>query len=216
MKICVIIPTYNEEKNIVDVIEKVKNYVQKIIVVDDGSNDNTTKKAKETGAIVLKHIVNMGKGSAAKTGCDYAYLHKYEKIILLDGDGQHNPKEIPEFIEQLKHADVVFGYRKFNKNMPWVFRFGNQSINWVTKILYGINIKDTQGGYRAFNTKVYKKIRWKASDYSMESEMIANVGKHKLKYSQVPIQTIYGDKYKGTTIVDGLKIVFNMFTWRLR
>ena len=216
MSICVVIPVFNEEKNIVNVIEKVKEYTSNIIVVDDGSEDNTAKKAKDTGAIVLKHIINMGKGAAARTGCDYAYQVGFEQIILLDGDNQHDPGEIPQFVEQLKTVDIVFGSRKFNKSMPLILRLGNQSINWITKMLYHIDIKDTQGGYRAFNNRIYKKIRWRASDYSMESEMIANAGKNKLKYSQVPIKTIYCDKYKGTTIIDGIKIVINMFTWRLK
>ena len=213
---CVIIPVYNEENNIVSVIKKVRKYTQNIIVIDDGSEDNTAKKAKEAGATVLKHIVNMGKGAAARTGCDYAYRLNFDQIILIDGDNQHNPEEIPNFIEQLKMADIVFGCRRFDKNMPLILRLGNQGINWITRILYNIDVKDTQGGYRAFNTKIYKKIRWRACDYSMESEMIAHAGKNKLKYSQILIQTIYCDKYKGTTIIDGLKIVFNMFTWRLR
>ena len=82
--------------------------------------------------------------------------------------------------------------------------------------MYKIKLKDTQCGYRAFSAKAYKKIKWKSSDYSMESEMIANVGKHHLKYAEIPIQTIYSDKYKGTTIVDGIKIVFNMLLWKIR
>jgi len=213
---CVIIPVYNEENNIVDVIKKVREYTPNIIVVDDGSEDNTAKKAKEAGAVVLKHIINMGKGTAARTGCDYAHQLKIEQIVLIDGDGQHEPKEITHFMEQLKTADIVFGSRKFNKNMPFILRLGNQSINMITRILYNINIKDTQGGYRAFNMRIYKKIRWQASDYSMESEMIANAGKNKLKYSQIPIQTIYCDKYKGTNALDGIRIVLKMLWWRIK
>ena len=85
----------------------------------------------------------------------------------------------------------------------------------MNQLLYNIKIKDTQSGYRAFSVEAYKKIRWRSSDYSMESEMIANVGKHKLKYEQIPIETIYTDRYKGTTVLDGVKIVFNMLWWRI-
>jgi hypothetical protein len=88
-------------------------------------------------------------------------------------------------------------------------------ISKVIKFLYNVKIKDSQCGYRAFTAETYKKIRWRATDYSMESEMIANTGKYKLKYKEVPIETIYGDKYKGTTIVDGVKIVLNMFLWKV-
>ncbi|MBT5924723.1 hypothetical protein HOH30_03285, partial [Candidatus Woesearchaeota archaeon] len=115
---------------------------------------------------------------------------------------------------KLKHVDLVFGHRTLGTAMPFVLRFGNAFINKTTKILYGINIKDTQCGYRGFTTDTYKKIRWNASDYSMESEMIALAGRHKVSYAQIPIQTIYADKYKGTTVLDGVSIVMKMFLWR--
>jgi len=110
--------------------------------------------------------------------------------------------------------DIIFGYRKLNKKMPLVLKFGNWFIGKTIKLLYGVNVKDSQCGYRAFTKDAYKKIRWSALDYSMESEMIAKAGRHNLRYGEVPIQTIYSDKYKGTTIIDGVKIVMNMLLWR--
>ena len=212
----IIIPAYNESKKISDVIQKTKKYCSNIIVVDDGSKDETFEIAKKTNVIVLKHIINLGKGAAVKTGCDFALKKGAKKMVLIDSDGQHDPSEIHKFLKALDNVDIVFGYRRFDKNMPFILKFGNNSINFVTKLLYGVDLKDTQCGYRALTTKAYKKIRWKANDYSMESEMIANIGKRHLKYKEIPIHTIYSDKYKGTTIFDGIKIVFNMFLWRLR
>jgi len=211
----VVVPAYNEEKNISKIVKEIKNYSKNIIIVDDGSKDSTSKIASKSNAIVLIHIVNMGKGAALKTGCDFAIKNGAESIIVIDADAQHNPKDIPKFIKNLKDVDIIFGYRKLNKAMPLVLQFGNWSINKVIKFLYNIKLKDSQCGYRAFTAKTYKKIRWQATDYSMESEMIANTGKYKLKYKEVPIETIYGDKYKGTTIIDGIKIVYNLFWWRL-
>ncbi len=211
----IIIPAYNESKNIEKVIKKTKKYCKNIIIVDDGSSDNTYLTAKKTGVIVLGHIVNLGKGAALKTGCDFAIKKGAEIIISLDADGQHDPKEIPKFLEALKDCNIVLGYRKLNKKMPLVLKLGNWFISFITRFLYRINIKDTQCGYRAFNVKTYKKIRWDALDYSMESEMIAQIGKNKLKYQQIPIETIYSEKYKGTTIMDGIKIVLDMFWWKL-
>lgn len=181
----------------------------------DGSIDKTEEAAKKAGAIVLKHLVNLGKGASLKTGCDYALKNKADIIIAIDADAQHNPKEIQKFLGNIKKYDIVLGYRKINKNMPLVLQFGNWFINKTIKFLYGIKIKDSQCGYRAFTAKAYKRLRWNASDYSMESEMIAKIGKHKLSYTEIPIETIYSDKYKGTTIFDGIKIVFNLFMWRL-
>ena len=137
-----------------------------------------------------------------------------EAMVVLDADAQHDPSEIPKFIAQLESHDIVFGYRKYNKAMPWILKFGNKAINSATRILYGIRLQDTQCGYRAFTAEAYRKIRWQASDYSMESEMITRAGKNKLSYAEVPIETIYGNKYKGTTILDGIKIVFNLLWWR--
>jgi glycosyltransferase involved in cell wall biosynthesis len=214
-KIFAVIPAYNEEKHINKVIKETKKYVDNIIVVDDGSKDKTKESAKKSKAIVLRHLVNLGKGAALKTGCDYAVKKNADIIIAIDADAQHNPKEIPKFLENIKNCDVVLAYRKTNKDMPLILKFGNWFINKTIKFLYDIKIKDSQCGYRAFTTKAYKKLRWKASDYSMESEMIAKIGKYKLSYQEIPIETIYSDKYKGTTILDGIKIVFDLLLWKL-
>ena len=212
----VIIPAYNEASNLSNVIDRVKKYTHNIIVVDDGSRDLTNKIAEEAGVIILTHLVNLGKGTALKTGCDYALKKGADFMIVLDADAQHNPDDIPRFLECLKQTDIVFGYRLLDKKMPFILRFGNFVINNVAKFLFAIELKDTQCGYRAFTTEAYRKIRWRASDYSMESEMIANVGKTRLRYKEVPIETIYLDRYKGTTIIDGIKIVLNMISWRVR
>ena len=214
-KIFAVIAAYNEEKHINKVVKGAKKYVDRVIVVDDGSKDKTTEIAKKSKAIVLRHLVNLGKGAALKTGCDYAAKNRADIIVVIDADAQHDPNEIPKFLESIKKYDVVLAYRKLNKNMPFVLKFGNQLINKTINFLYGVKIKDSQCGYRAFTAKAYKSLRWKATDYSLESEMIAKIGKYKLSYCEIPIETIYSDKYKGTTILDGIKIVFNLLFWKL-
>ena len=214
-KIFVVVPARNEEKHISKIVKSIKNYVNTVVVVDDGSKDKTSEEAKRSNAVVLKHIVNLGKGAALKTGCDYATKNRADVIIVIDADAQHDPKEIPNFLKKIKKYDIIIAYRQVNKKMPLLMQFGNWFINKTITFLYGVKIKDSQCGYRAFTSKAYKKIRWNASDYSMESEMIAKIGKHKLSYAEIPIETIYSDKYKGTTIFDGIKIVFNLFIWRL-
>jgi len=214
-RVFAVIPAYNEEKRIYEVVKNTKKYVDNVIVVDDGSSDKTKEIAKKAKAIVLRHLVNLGKGASLKTGCDFAIENKADIIIVIDADNQHNPKEIPNFLESIKKHDVVLAYRRRNKNMPQTMQFGNWFINKTIKFLYGIKIKDSQCGYRAFTSKAYKKLRWKASDYSMESEMITNIGKNKLSYAEIPVETIYSDKYKGTTIFDGIKIVIDLLIWRI-
>lgn len=214
-KVFVVIPAHNEEKHIGGIVRQIKKYVDNVVVVDDGSKDRTKAIAKKSKAVVLRHIVNLGKGVAVKTGCDYAVKHNADFLIIIDADAQHDPGEIPKFLGSIKKQDVVLAYRKINRNMPLVLRFGNWFINKTIRFLYGVKIRDSQCGYRAFTADAYKKLRWKASDYSMESEMIAKIGKYNLSYAEVPIETIYSDKYKGTTIVDGIKIVFNLLLWKL-
>jgi len=214
-KLFAVIPAHNEEKHILEIVKKTKKYINNVVVVDDGSKDRTVEMAEKANAIVLKHIVNLGKGAALKTGCDYALKNKADILVVIDADAQHDPKEIPRFLDGLKKYKVVLAYRKINRDMPLVLRFGNWFIDKIIKFLYGIKIKDSQCGYRAFTSNAYKKLRWNASDYSMESEMIAKIGKYKLSYTEIPIETIYPDRYKGTTILDGVKIVFNLFLWKL-
>ena len=209
-----VIPAYNEQDNIANIVNKSKKYVDYVLVADDGSKDKTKVFAEKAGAIVIKHIINLGKGAALKTGCDYAVKNGASYIISLDADAQHNPDNMPRFIEKLKKYDIVFSYRKISSKMPLILRFGNWFISIIAHMLYGINLRDTQCGYRAFSREGYKKVRWNSSSYSMESEMIARAGKQKLKYVQIPIETIYSDKYKGTTMIDGIKIVLDMTWWK--
>ncbi len=218
----IVIPAYNEAKNIGNVLDTLQGMLRsegkrrefKVLVVDDGSRDATSDICKARGVKVLRHALNLGKGSALRSGCDYAAQMGADIIVVMDADGQHDPTKIPTFLSALAGKDIVFGYRSYWGRMPFVLRFGNWFINNSVAILFGARIRDTQSGFRAFRSDVYAKIRWEATDYFMESEMIAHVGKHKLRFAQIPIPTIYTDKYKGTTVFDGIKIVGKMLVHR--
>lgn len=217
-KISVVLSAYNEEKHIVQVIRRIKQVRKKnklnldIIIANDGSSDRTEKLAKKENVIVLNHIINLGKGAVAKTGCDYAYKKGYNIIILMDSDGQHEPEDIPRFLTKLKDVDIVFSYRK-GGNSPFFMNIGNFGLTVMSKILFGKGVRDTQSGFRAFKREAYPKIRWISSNYEMESEMIYR--SKGLTYAQIPIKKIYHDKNKGTTISDGLKIGYTMIKWTL-
>ncbi len=215
MDAVILIPAYNEGKTITEVISKTKKFSSDIIVVDDGSKDDTSKQAKKAGAIVLQHKINLGKGAALKTGCDYAVKSGAHKIIVIDADGQHDPQEIPKMLQALDDHDIVFGCRKIPHSMPLVLRFGNKVISKTLHLLYNINVEDSQCGYRAFTAEAYHKIRWEAPDYYVETEMAIRAGRKKLKYTMIPIETIYADRYKGTTVLDGVSIVGKMMGRRL-
>lgn len=211
----VVIPAYNEDKAIFEVITNTQKFAQNIIVVDDGSHDHTAAEARKAGAVVLRHKVNLGKGAALKTGCDYAVRQGAQKIITMDADGQHEPKEIPSFIKALEEHDIVFGSRKTPTSMPFVFKFGNKVLTKTLQTLYGVKVEDSQCGYRGFKAETYKNIRWDATDYYVETEMAIRAGKKKIKHTTIPIETIYADRYKGTTVLDGVNIVLKMIGWKI-
>jgi len=214
----VIIPAHNEQRHIKTVIRKVRKQKVKgcrIIVVDDGSTDRTYEIAKEEGLTVLRHAINLGKGAALKTGADYSVKTGAKNLVFIDSDGQHMPEDIPRFLKALHGTDIVFGSRTLSRKMPSILKFGNSFINKVNSLLFGIKLRDTQSGYRAMTSTAYRKIRWRSCGYSVESEMVANTGKKRLKYREITIKTIYSDRYKGTTVIDGIKIVLSMLWWKL-
>lgn len=218
MKVTAVIPAYNESRRIGAVISALAPYVQEIIVVDDGSTDETEAVAQAAApvATVVRHRVNLGKGAALKTGCELALRRGSECIVILDADGQHVPSEVPllvNFIER-READFVVGTRRGRESMPFVAVIGNAFLSAMTSLFFGIRVSDTQSGYRAFRSTVFDQLRWRSTGYSVETEMLVNAGKHGLRVKEVPIQTIYHDRYKGTTIVDGLRIFFDLIRWR--
>ena len=216
MKIAVVIAAYNEHAHIGDVVRGVlKAGYKNVIVANDGSKDGTGALAEQAGATVVRHIVNLGKGAAMKTGADFAFKHGADAVIFLDADGQHKPSELPKFEQALSEGyDIVFGFRRRTKNMPLMMRFGNWFLSALIRVLYRMDLHDSQCGYRALTMNAYKKIRWESRDYSVESEIIAYAGKHNLRYTEFEIETIYHDHYKGTTLLDGFPVLWNLLWWR--
>lgn len=217
MKTIVVIPAYNEQEHIAEVVSSAKKYVPEIIVVDDASTDETTIKAKNAGAITLHHIVNLGKAGAIKTGCDAAVRLGADVIILMDGDGQHDPVHIPAFLSALDNnaVDIVFGSRTDLTDMPFVRLAGTKLLEYSMRHLFKMNIRDMQCGYRAFRTRVYPLLRWDSKNYYADAEITARTGKYRLRYREIPIKTIYHDSYKGMTIFDGLKLPLKLLIWKL-
>ncbi len=217
MKTCAVIPAYNEEENIAEVVNKTKNYVDRVIVVDDGSGDQTFERA--SGAdVVLRHLVNMGKGFALETGVEKALEDGSDVLVTLDADNQHDPGDIPRLTNILinENLDIVFGSRSLNGDMPLVLRFGNWWLCKSARVLFGTKVTDSQSGFKVFRGDAYERLRWRSSHYSVDSEILMNAGRNKLRHRQIPIKTIYHCKHKGTTVVDGIRIFLNMLFWRLR
>lgn len=218
-KIVAVIPAFNEAKKTLGVLSIASEQVDNIIFVDDGSTDNTFEEAKKFGnnVIALRHRLNFGKGSALKTGCEAAIKIGADIIVLMDSDGQHKPIDIPRFVDKInsQDSDIVFGSRKIGKDMPIVMMIGNKMLSIFTSFLFGIYISDTQSGFRAFKSEAYPKIKWNSNRYAVETEIIVNVAKNNLKFSEIEIETIYSDDYKGTTVIDGIRIFINMLIWKI-
>ncbi|MBI2145063.1 glycosyltransferase family 2 protein [Candidatus Woesearchaeota archaeon] len=218
MDFYVIIPAHDESRNIGSVIDKTKMFATagNIVVVDDGSRDGTAAEAARHGVTVLRHTINLGKGGALKTGCLYAYKKGAEALVFMDSDGQHDPEDIPRIIQALQGNDIVFTYRERKTAvMPLVKKIGNTFIDAAMRLLFNINVTDTQCGYKAMTRAAYEKLKLASNDYGIESEIVAKTGKYRLKFTQLPIKTVYADRYKGTTVFDGVSIVLKLLWWKI-
>ncbi|MCX6727078.1 MAG: glycosyltransferase family 2 protein [Candidatus Shapirobacteria bacterium] len=219
MKIAIIVPEYNEGikaiKTIKNILRQTKN---PIIVIDDGSVKSAfnliVKAFKNNQRVTIRrHVINLGKGAAMKTGVELAWKLGYEAVIFVDADGQHNPKRIKQFEKKLETSQIVFGYRLMNKSMPVIRRWGNKVAANLVRVLFNIKKKDLLSGFLGFRKEVYPQIEWSSCRYGIETEMATKIGKNKLKFSEIKIDTIYIDKYKGVTILDALKILLQIPFW---
>ncbi|WP_456418648.1 glycosyltransferase family 2 protein [Methanocaldococcus infernus] len=223
--IFIVIPAYNEEKMIQKTIKGLKKEGYKnIVVVDDGSQDNTFEKAKEEDVIVCRHIVNRGLGGALGTGIKCSLQYKPEVIVTFDADGQHDPKDVEKVVKPiLEGYDFVIGSRLLDKeelkNMPLVKRIGNFGLNFITFLLGGYLVTDSQSGLRAFNYKAAEKVveELKSDRYEVSSEFLVIAKRNKFKIKEVPIKTIYTDysMKKGTNVVTGFKILLKLLLQKL-
>lgn len=215
-KTWIIIPGLNEEKYIATVLKKVLKQTKNIIVVDDGSSDKMPKIAAKYTDHVLSHSINLGKGAALKTGCEYAFKTLgAEAVIFLDSDDQHNPEELPEFYKALKESNVVFGIRAFDDKMPLIRIMLNRLASFVIFILFDSYIPDIPSGYKAFTKKAYAKLAWDSTDYAVEMEIAARTAKYNLGFTTVPIKTIYHDLDRGMTILDTIRMITKILSWRI-
>ena len=221
-KIYIAIPAFNEERVIQDVIKEIQDAGYKnIIVVDDGSTDKTQEKAKSAGAIAIRHKINRGKGAATKTGIEAAKLLEADIIVTMDGDGQHDPKDIEKLTEPIiqNHCDVVLGTRlKDTEGMPWYKIIANHVGNFFTWFLFGLWVTDSQSGFRAYSKHATEVINTKGDRYEYESEIIREIYIYKLKFKEVPIAVRYTEYSMGKVhkqgLVNGIKTLYKM-VWKL-
>ncbi|MFH0861945.1 MAG: glycosyltransferase family 2 protein [Candidatus Altiarchaeota archaeon] len=191
MKTVAVIPVVNEENTILNIARETKNYVDEVIVVDDGSCDNTAENARKGGAIVLLNAENKGKGYSVRKGLEKALQDGAELVVTLDGDEEHDPKDVPRFLSELKNgsADLVVGTR-FKKN-KWARSKSREIMNNFTcffmKAATGYRLSDTNCGFRAMTREYLSKVRLKEEGFEIDLEMILEARKHGLQVNEVVV-----------------------------
>jgi len=215
----VILPAYNEATRIQPVIEEIARKGYKMVIVNDGSSDNTLEVIKESqrkypkSIYIYSHMINRGVGVAMQTGFDAVLRYNPKYVVNMDSDGQHSADDLENVLEPLVtgRAQAVIGVRPL-KDMPLSRNFANAVMNLLTKIFYHVDVSDSQTGFRAITNDALKKININARGYLISSEFIREVNDNNIPFEEVPIQTIYTPETqaKGTNVKEAFKILIQM------
>lgn len=226
LRVAFVIPAYNEATALGAVIEslqnalKKKSYEFKIIVVDDGSKDETATIASREGAYVIRHILNTGSGGATATGLSYAQQNNFDLAVTLDADGQHDPVDVVRGVDESmkRGVDLLIGSRLIDPvGMSKVKILGNKGLGFFTFLLFGVNVTDSQSGLRVFSKNALDRLRWKTSGYEFCSEMLWRAKQLNMKISEYPIRAIYTDysRAKGQNNWNAVNILKSLFRRRI-
>ncbi len=197
MNILVLIPAYNAAHSLPELLERTVKFVSPsdILVVNDGSSDTTRVIAKHRGVGLIDHRENRGKGTALQTGFDYALTKEYDAVITMDADLQHQPEDIPRFVglATLQQHDVIIGSRLHNKKgMPFHRILSNTITTLLVQARTGVNIPDSQSGFRFIKKKVLRKVRLFSHGFEAETEFLIKAAASGFSFGSLPIDTIYG------------------------
>jgi len=218
-KVVVAIPAYNEEVAIGSVVIRCMKYVDKVIVIDDGSKDHTAEVAQLVGAEVIRHKINGGYGSAIKTCFETAKVYDADAMIIIDADGQHNPDDIPSLISEMKksQSDIVIGSRFVNGNgkkqkIPVYRKVGMKVLDTATELGSGLKITDSQSGFRLYSNKAINIITLDNNDMAAGSEILMQAAERNLKITEVPIKVRYDikDTSSKNPITHGFSVLGNI------
>jgi len=217
--IFIIIPTHNEARTIGHIVGALDKKGFRVVVVDDGSGDNTIVEANKFGAEVIAYSKNVGKGRSVREGLEYALENNCEAAITMDGDGQHSIDDIDKFIDEYKKsgADLILGNRLHNpRKMPFVRRCTNFIMSFIISLLIIERIEDSQCGYRLISRKGIEKMNLITTKYEIESEMLMEAKRRGLKMSSVNINSIYeGETSQINPFLDTfrfIKFIINEYT----
>lgn len=227
-KIALLIPAYNEKKYIRQVIENCAVYSLDMIVIDDGSFDQTARiiknleKSKKYPLVLLKHTQNKGKGAALDTGFQYAVKKGYQGVITLDADAQHDTKEIKKFLQMVEKEkpDLIIGSRFQNsQGMPFLRLVTNYFTSWIISKLAGQKVEDVQSGFRYISKSIIKNIELKTKNFETEPELILKACWLNYKVKNLPISTIYYEDFvsevnKFTDTIKFFKLIGKSLIWK--
>lgn len=222
MDVAVVIPVYNEAGAIGGVIEEVRAHgYEIIIVVDDGSDDETYYIVAAYDVLVIRHKINRGKGAAVKTGIMAANFLDVDAVVTMDGDGQHDPADIQFLVRPIleNKSDAVLGSRLLNRgNMPFVKVIANGVGNFFSWLFYGILVSDSQSGFRAYSRYAALVIDTKADKYEYDSKVIREIKNNRLRFTEVPVHTRYTEysmqKKNKQGFINGLVTLYRMI-WKM-
>lgn len=193
-KVFAVVAAYNEQRALGEVLKNLKPFVDEIVVVDDGSSDNTFNIAREAKVKVLRHVINRGQGAAQQTGNEYALQQGADIIIHFDADGQHDINDIPKFVEPIKRgeADVVLGSRFLGSaNLPLTRKLILKLGLLFMWFYSGLRLTDSQNGFRALSKEAAKKITITQDGMAHASEILDEIAEQKLRYIEVPVKIHY-------------------------
>ena len=210
MKTIAVIPAYNEGSKVGNVIAEVSQYVDHVIVVDDGSSDHTAQIAREAGATVLVHLENCGAGAATMTGIDGARLLGADIVVTLDADEQHSSDDIPSLLKPIQdgEADIVFANRFGRRNrIPLIRRLFNGMGNIITFAATGKWVNDSQCGFKAFGPLAVAQLDLRMSGYEFCTEIVRESAQHKWRTAQIPAKVMYSEYTlaKGQSFASGIR-----------
>lgn len=218
-KVIVAIPCLNEERNIGSLVIQAKRWAHEVLVIDDGSTDETSAIAESAGAIVVRHEMNQGKGAALNSAFGVAIGRDADVLVLIDGDGQHRPSEIPAVAGPVVagEADISIGSRHLRAGgIPTVRRVGQTMVTTATNLGSGVAISDSQSGFRAFSRRALESMTFSSRGFAVESEMQFLALDRELRVVEVPIEAVYVDPPRrnvfrhGMTVLDGIMRLVGM------
>lgn len=218
-RILCVIPAYNAENNIAAVVLGIRNELPgaTVLIVDDGSTDETRMVARSVADETIEFPENRGKGAALSAAFAHAVTNGYDAVLTIDADGQHDPAFATAMIDALRGADIVVGTREIGgRAVPPHRRVANLLSSWVTRVLSGAPIRDSQSGYRAIRTEVLRQVEARGSRYEFETDFLILAARRGFRFGEVPISTVYGTATPShfRSVRDALRVI--RVLWRHR